>query len=259
MSMLAEKLLSCREERGWSLRELAEKACYDRADLHKMEQGTKLGSEYIIGKLDALYGTGDLLSTLRLLAKAEGTRDKYRAYMRLEATATVLHEYAAATIPGLLQTEAYARELIETAPRWDDGEVSQAVANSLERQGRLTTGAPPHYRGLLDESAFQRKLSDPESWRTQLSHLLHMSSRPNVRLQLVPFSAGLHDLAGGSLALLWQADGSNSAYQESSKTGDLIEEPEDVAELRLSYDLLRDSAFSPDETRSYIKRALEEI
>lgn len=76
---------------------------------------------------------------------------------------------------------------------------------------------------------------------------------------MVPFSAGLHDLLGGSLTLLWLANGKSVAYLEGSKSGELVEEPERVEALRLSYDLLRDKTLSPEESADFIRRLIEEI
>ncbi|GEB48612.1 helix-turn-helix domain-containing protein [Streptomyces cacaoi] len=258
LGLLTRKLAELRKAKGLSYAQLALKIGYDRADLHKLEQGTKLCSEYVIGKLDALYGTGDQLSMLLALAKEEGIRERYRAYISLEEGAIVLHEYASAVMPGLLQTEAYADTVLRTAPHWDPDELEQQLKRRIARQGRVTGEGPAvHYRTVLDEACFARRPS-PEVWHEQLVHLEQVARLWNVTVQLLPFTAGLHDLTGGNLMLLWQPDGTNLAYQESSHTASWVDAPNEVAELRLSYDPLRDASLSPRESLAYIQRALEE-
>ena len=255
--LLAEQLQLNREKAGWSLSTLANKAHYDRSDLHKMELGQKLGPEHLIAKLDGLYGTGNTLTLLWRLAKEEHVRDTYRAYMEMEASATVLHDYATSTVPGLLQTEPYARALVNTSPIWSQEEVETELTKRLARQKRLSGEGALHYRAVLDEACF-RRVPSAQVWRDQLKHLAIMADRPNITLQVLTFTSGLHNLSGANLSLLWQADGSNAAYQESSHTAAVIAEAEEVATLRLSYDSLRDAALTPGESRVYIQRAVEE-
>ncbi|WP_344567997.1 helix-turn-helix transcriptional regulator [Streptomyces axinellae] len=255
--LLANQLRENREKAGWSLSVLADKAHYDRSDLHKMELGQKLGPKHLISKLDGLYGTGNTLMLLWRLAKEEHVRDTYRAYMEMEASATVLHDYATSTVPGLLQTEAYARALVNTSPIWSQEEVETELTKRLARQERLSGDGALHYRAILDEACFCR-VPPSQIWRDQLAHLADMADRPNVSLQVLPFASGLHNLSGANLSLLWQADGSNAAYQESSHTASVIVEPKEVATLRLSYDALRDAALTPGDSLTYIRRAVEE-
>lgn len=80
-----------------------------------------------------------------------------------------------------------------------------------------------------------------------------------MTLQVVPFSAGLHDLMGGSRTVLWLPDGKSVAYLEGSKSGELVEDQGRVEALRLSYDLLRDKALSPERTTEFIQELIKEI
>ncbi|GAA2622494.1 helix-turn-helix transcriptional regulator [Streptomyces axinellae] len=258
-AMLAARLKEERESRGWSLTELAEKVRYDRADLHKMEQGQRLGSEYVIGRLEELYGTGDTLRTLRTLAKAEALRDKYQSYMDLEASASCLHEYAGGTVPGLLQTEAYAREQIRSNPaNRSAAAIEELVAERIKRQVRLTADDAMFYRALLDEAIFIRRMSEPAAWVAQLDHLLALAQQPNITLQMTPIAAGVHDFVGANVFLMWHPGGDHTAYVESSKGGSVVEDSEDVADLRLSYDGIRDLSLSPRETRKFLQHLREE-
>ncbi|RLL67051.1 XRE family transcriptional regulator [Streptomyces sp. Z26] len=256
--MLAGELARLREESGRSLAELASLTTFDRSYLHKLERGEKLGSAQVMAALDAVYETGRHLQLLWQLGKEDAFRDKYRRFMELEQEATVRYEYVSNTVPGLLQTRAYAEDLLRAARPKDEHELEEQVAARLGRQEILTREDPPHYRALLDEAALRRTPVDSKIWQEQLEHLLEVADLPNVMLQIVPLSAGLHGLVGTSLTILWLADGSAVAYTESGYSGDLTEEPGEVERLKLSYDLLRDLALPPNASAQFIRTLLEE-
>ncbi|MEU0955736.1 helix-turn-helix transcriptional regulator [Streptomyces niveus] len=256
--MLAKELARLREESGKSLATLGEETTYDRAYLHKLETGTRVGSPEVIAALSAVYGTGEQLLMLWQLAREDAFADKYKRFMQLEAKATVRYEYAAGVIPGLLQTEGYAREVLQAARPRDDNDLSEQVAARLGRQELLRGDDPPHYRAVLDESVLRRGAQDPEEWAIQLAHLATISQLPNVTIQVLPFTAGLHALMGTSLTILWLPDGKAVAYTEDQHSGQLLESAKDVEDLRLSYDLLRDLALSPRESVAFIKRLMED-
>ncbi|WP_329034210.1 helix-turn-helix domain-containing protein [Streptomyces sp. NBC_01725] len=256
--MLAKELARLREESGKSLATLGEETTYDRAYLHKLETGARVGSPEVIAALSAVYGAGEQLLMLWQLAREDAFADKYKRFMQLEAKATVRYEYAAGVIPGLLQTEGYAREVLQAARPRDDNDLSEQVAARLGRQELLRGDDPPHYRAVLDESVLRRGGHDPEEWAIQLAHLATVSQLPNVTIQVLPFAAGLHALMGTSLTILWLPDGKAVAYTEDQHSGQLLESAKDVEDLRLSYDLLRDLALSPRESVAFIKRLMED-
>ncbi|MEW1631933.1 DUF5753 domain-containing protein [Streptomyces sp. NPDC089173] len=179
--------------------------------------------------------------------------------MRLEREATVQYQYASSTIPGLLQTRAYATEVLQHARPREAAALQEDVDARMSRQSILEGEDAPYFRALLDEAVFRRAASQPAVWLEQLEALLEWQKRPNVTLQLLPFSAGLHDLMGGSLTVLWLANGKAVAYLEGSKSGELVEDSGRVEELRLSYDLQRDKALSPEQTTEFIEQLVKEI
>lgn len=257
--MLAKELARLREESGMSLAQLGEETTYDRAYLHKLETGARVGSPEVIAALGAVYGAaGEHLAMLWALASEDAFADKYKLFMELEARATVRYTYSAGAIHGLLQTEAYAREVFEAARPRDENELSEEIAARLGRQELLRRDNAPHFRAVLDESVLRRRISDPKEWTRQLEHLLEASQLPNVTLQVLPFNAGLHTLLGTSVTILWLPDGKAVAYTEHAHSGELIEDPSEVEKLRLSYDLLRDLALSPRDSVAFIERLIEE-
>jgi transcriptional regulator with XRE-family HTH domain len=259
-AVLGRTLRFLREKEGKSLGQLADESGYDKSYLSRLESGERLSKVTVMEDLDGYYGSGDLLVSLWKVARIDAFKDKYKEYMRLEALARVVHVYTP-NVPGLFQTEDFAREVL-SGPQTTDQErdaVEEQVAARLGRQLLLRKNPAPSVRFVIDELAIRRPSADAATWEGQLMHLEAAAREPNVVLQVLPFSAGIHHLMGkGSLTLLWQKDGRSMAYVEGGNSGLLMDDPDDVLHHRLSYDRLRDLALSPSDSLTFIRDVLEE-
>jgi len=117
---------------------------------------------------------------------------------------------------------------------------------------------PAHLRVVLDEAVFCRALRDRDAWDRQLQRLLDDAQLPNVTLQVLPFSTGVHGLLGSSLTILWLPDGTSAAYLEGSKSGEVIEEPDEVEQFKLSYDEVSARALSPKDSLEFIRKLMKD-
>ncbi|KOG33150.1 helix-turn-helix domain-containing protein [Streptomyces resistomycificus] len=259
-AVLGRTLRFLREKEGKSLGQLADETGYDKSYLSRLESGERLSKVTVMQDLDGYYRAGDLLVSLWRLARIDAFKDKYKKYMGLEATARIIYVYTP-DVPGLLQTEDFAREVL-SEPQTTPGNaevLEEQVAARVGRQLLLSRDSAPGVRFVIDESAFRRPSASAETWERQLTHIVAVAQWPNVAVQVLPFTAGRHDLMGrGSLTLLWQADGSAVAYTEGNTSGLLMDDPEDVLRHRLSYDRLRDLALPPSDSLTFIKDVLEE-
>ncbi len=209
--------------------------------------------------LDSYYGTGDLLVRHWRAARLEPFMDQFRRFMELETTARIMWKFSLG-VPGLLQTEDFAREVLSglrTTPANDDW-VEEQVAARIGRQYLLRQQPEPNVRIVMDEFALRRPAALSTTWKEQLLRIEAVAMWPNVTLQVLPFAAGVHHHMQGSLTLLWQRDGSGAAYTEGNTGGELTEEPESILAHRLSYDRLRDMALSPADSLAFIRHVLEE-
>ncbi|MFC9930190.1 helix-turn-helix domain-containing protein [Streptomyces sp. NPDC127190] len=254
----AEELRLLRAERGVSLRALAEVLGWDASLLGKMEHGHTLGGPEVVQALDQYYGTGDKLLTLWELAVADPMqfRERYRRYMVLEAEALSMWQYSSSIVPGLLQTPAYAAELL-TQGGLRGAELEKQVTARMGRREPLLADGGPHFRAILSEAVLRTPLREPSESQAQLSHLLAMGERPNVTIQVLPWLKGLHGLTDTDTMFLHSA-GRTVAWVETGYSGELIQESTAVDQLQLRYDRVRDLALSPDESREFIERMLEE-
>lgn len=256
--VFAKELARQRRLLGISLVELAKLCNYEQSYLHRLETGSRLGTLEAAQALDTVYGTGTHIADLWKLAKEEAKRSRYEGFVDLEADATSIQEFSVSTVPGLLQTRRYAENQLRVAEPRSEESLNKGVDIRVGRQDILSGTKPISYRGLLDESVVRRPTLDPDVWTEQLEKLIHSAQQPNITLQIVPFQAGLHRLLPSAMQLLWLSSGQNVAYIESSWSGQLIEEIEDVEQLRLFYDRLRDSALSPSESLQRLHKALED-
>ncbi|MEU4931221.1 helix-turn-helix transcriptional regulator [Streptomyces yokosukanensis] len=258
-TVLGQTLRVLREKVGKSLGQVADETGYDKSYLSRLESGERLSKVTVMEDLDAYYEAGDLLVGHWKMARLDAFRDRYKEFMGLEATARIMWKYAPG-VPGLLQTEDFAREALsgpQTTLEGDDW-VEEQVAARLGRQYLLRQKPTPGVRIVMDEYAFRRPAALPKTWEDQLLHIEAVAKWPNMVLQVLPFSAGVHHHMEASLTLLWQKDGSGVAYVEGNSHGELVEEPDAVLRHRLSYDRLRDMALSPSDSLAFIRDVLEE-
>ncbi|MCX4764480.1 helix-turn-helix domain-containing protein [Streptomyces sp. NBC_01275] len=249
-----------RNARGETLRELGERLGWDASTLGKMEGGSSLGSPEIVEALESHYGTPGLLLALWEVAVGDNTqfKEQYRTYMDMEAESLGLWHFGVSTVHGLLQTAAYAREVL-TLGGLKGLELDQQVEARTGRRKLLEGDDAPPFRAILSEAVLRTPLRAWQEWREQLEHLLEAGERPNITLQVLPQSIGLHSLVSTDMMILRLSDGSTVAYAENAHRGELVEETRAVDLLHRRYDAMRDLALSPAESRKFITRMLEEV
>ncbi|MFE1878563.1 helix-turn-helix domain-containing protein [Streptomyces diastatochromogenes] len=254
----AEELRLLRAERGVSLRGLADVVGWDASQFGKMENGHTLGGPEVVQALDQYYGTNGMLLTLWELAVADPTqfKERYRRYMVLEAEAVSMWQYSPGIMPGLLQTPEYAAELLQQGGLMD-AELEKQVAARMGRREALLTEGGPQFRAILSETVLRTPLRDLGQWQAQLRHLLTMGERASVTVQVLPEAKGLHGLTDTDTMFLHHA-GRIVAWVETGYSGELVQESTAVDQLQLRYDRVRDLALTPDKSREFIERMLEE-
>ncbi|MEU8469156.1 helix-turn-helix transcriptional regulator [Streptomyces sp. NPDC029006] len=256
----AEELRTLRTGSGTSLRQLGERLGWDWSLFGKLEKGETLGSPEVVQALDTHYGTPGLLLALWELAAGDHTqfRERYRRYMALEAKAVSLWHFAVSVLPGLLQTPGYAREVL-AAGGLKGRELEQQVEARMGRRELLEGKDEPPFRTILSEAVLRTPLRDVGEWRGQLEHVAGLAERATVTVQVLPQSVGLHGLVSTDVWFLRLGDGRPVAYAENAHWGELVEESTRVEGLQRAYDVVRDMAMPPAESRQFILRILEEV
>lgn len=208
--------------------------------------------------LDAALGADDLLVELWPYVYREAFPDWSRKFMALSERAVAVRQYAAHVVPGLLQTEEYARAVLSLDALLEGEEqLEERVSARLGRQDRLSATDRPELWVILDEAVLRRPIGGHAVMRRQLRRLLDAAAERHITVQVLPFDQGGHEAMGGSLTLLTLPDGSEVAYTEGSDYGQLIEEPINVSRYKVIYDRLRAAALPPLMSLDMIRSAME--
>ncbi|MFF7246294.1 helix-turn-helix domain-containing protein [Embleya sp. NPDC008237] len=258
--LYATELRLLREAAGLTLVQVAEELKCAKTKIGDIESARRLAPKGFSEEMDAYYETTGVLTRMWETARREAHPDKYDAFMRIEAEARTIAEYAALTIPGLLQTETYARSLIRAFnPTASNERIDDLVAGRLARQDRLTGANPPRYWVILDEATIRRPVGGHPGMHEQLESLLPLVDSGQTTIQVLPFSHGPHPALGGSLTLLTRTDWSKVAYLEYSNSGQLFEDPLEADMRQQTYDHLRVNALDRTRTAEMITAAIREF
>jgi transcriptional regulator with XRE-family HTH domain len=218
--LLGAQLRKLREAKRISLEEAGNVIRASHSKISRLETGRVGFKDRDICDLLTFYGVTDekerdALRALAARASAPGWWHDYsdvlpawfEAYVGLEEAATQIRSYEVQFVPGLLQTGDYARAVTRLGhPAADEREIDRRVGLRLARQAVLTRRTPPNVWAVLDEAVLRRPIGGADVMRAQLRHLMAMTQRPNVTIQIVPFRAGGHAAAGGAFSVLRFAD-----------------------------------------------------
>ncbi|WP_018219965.1 helix-turn-helix domain-containing protein [Salinispora pacifica] len=257
-----------REGAGWEIRASESK-------ISRMELGRVGFKERDVADLLTLYGITDPTERDALLhlareANSPGWWHRYgdvlpswfQAYLGLEAAATRIRTYELQFVPGLLQTEEYARAVVLLGhSRAGSAEIDRRVTLRMRRQQVLHGEDPPQLWAVVDEAALRRPIGGTAVMRQQVSALIEATTLPNVRLQVVPFAAGGHAAAGGAFTILRFSDQElpDVVYIEQLTSALYLDKREDLEFYALAMEQLCVEAEPPERTPELLGRILAEL
>ncbi|MQS09377.1 helix-turn-helix domain-containing protein [Streptomyces alkaliphilus] len=251
-----------REHAGFSRAEFGEMVRFSKHTVASVELGRRMPDISFVERADeALGNTGALRRAAAFLTRGEaGLAVWFRRWARLERVAVSLSTYECRLVPGLLQSEGYARALFENRlPLLTDEQIEAQITARLERQKMLRDRPDVPFGFIVEEYVFRRTLDDPEMTRDLLDCVLDHTARRNVTLQIVPLNVGLHSCTDGPLRLLETPERRRVAYSEGQENGRLISDAKEVSLLQQRYDTLRSQALTPKESRTLLERLRGEL
>jgi transcriptional regulator with XRE-family HTH domain len=244
-----------RRAAGLSVEQLAPELHASASLAGKVENSDRTPQPDFGKECDAFFGT-DMFEELALAIKkqARAYPSGFPDFVDDEARATSIENWGSLNVPGLLQTEDYARALFRASrPSDTTEEIEQHVATRLERQDILERPKPPRTWFALDEVVLRRPVGGAQVMAAQLTRIVAVGERPGVVVQIIPIAIGAHAGLLGEFTLLTRPDGMRVAYTESITSAQPIERPEEVAEFVLAYDTLRIEALTPRESLDVIR------
>ena len=256
--VFGKELRYYREQAGLSQTELAALVNVSHDVISKIEQGDRPPAKDFPERLDAvpqLDTRGALARIWKNLRK--GLRNKaipgwFRPWAQVEAEATTLRWWEPLVLPGLFQTEDYARAILAVRPGADPDTIDEHLTGRMDRQAILDRADAPHIWSIIDEGVLHRRIGDSKIMRDQLEHLVDLSARPKVGVQVVPLSAGTHAGLLGAF-IIADVDGSpGMVYLETSAEGYDTDSPAVIAQAVLRFDTLRSEALPRAASRELI-------
>ncbi|MFE7753303.1 Scr1 family TA system antitoxin-like transcriptional regulator [Streptomyces sp. NPDC057428] len=206
---------------------------------------------------DELLGSGEHLQRLCRLARTSRVAGYFADAAELQMRATSISEFAPMLVPGLLQTEAYARALTRASHPFAAADVVDGHVRARRERARLLDApAAPVLWVILHEAALRVPVGGAVVMAEQLGHLARRArSLPGVVLQVLPFSAGVHPLLNTSVTLMRFGDAPGAVYTETAYSGELIDDAAVVDRFHTAYDLARAAALSTEASLDLVESA----
>jgi transcriptional regulator with XRE-family HTH domain len=272
-------LRQLRDRAGLAAADAARKVDHDASWLSRIENAEVRPHPNDVRALLSLYGVdGDQAEAVIAVARQAKQRgwwqrytdvlpDWFAAYVGMESEASVIRTYQCQMVPGLLQTEEYARAAFRGAPiPMRDDDIDRQVALRLARQAILTSDDPPLLRVVIDEGAVRRMVGGPPIMRNQIGRLIEDSHRTNIQVLLLPYSAGVG--FDGSFVILdfpplpepYPDAAEDRMVYVDTLTGALyLERPAEVAPYSVAHEQLQALALAPRATRDMLSKVAADV
>ena len=256
-AFLVIELRRSRSAAGLSQEDLGKAINYSASLVSAVENGQRPPTREYVSAVDRTLGTGGLFERLLAgLVSLDLAPVWLRDWIVFEQEAVLLRWFQPLLVPGLLQTESYARAVLEWGGLLDEPEVERSVASRMDRQAILTRQRPPQFIALIDESVLRRVVGGPSIMVEQCEHLLKCAEHPHVSVHVVPDAAGGHAGLAGPF-ILAKSPGFEAAHLDNSLRAQVIDQAAGVDTLVRKWEALRGEALSRTQSAELIRGAAE--
>ncbi|MER6706923.1 helix-turn-helix domain-containing protein [Streptomyces fumanus] len=258
MKMVGALLALYREAAGHTQRSLSEVFNISEQQIASIEQGRRPLKPDLAEQLDERLETkGALATAVSRMPEVDLVPLWAEEFLDREQEAIVISSYENQVLPGLLQTEAYARAVFRSRiPVLDEDEIEHLVTARIQRQTIFRRKEPPLTCFVIWESVLRDRLGGDEVYFTQLRHLRQQAEIPGVVVQILPLGRSTHAALDGPFVLLETPEHQRLAYTETQRGSQLIASPDEVAILTQRCAMLRTQALNTEESRDLLDRLL---
>lgn len=249
-----------RMKAGLSREELGQEAGYGSETIKSVEQGRRRATQHLLEVADQMCGAGGLLIAAQEYLKPEKFPARTQEFMDAEESAISVLWYEPLLIPGLLQTEEYARALMnDSCPPLDDETVEERVAARMQRQEKLTRRPYARFGFVVYEAALRSGVGRHEVMKRQIRRLREVGTWRNVSVQVLP--ADGRSVAGlsGALVLLETAEHEHFAYVEGPETSAFYSNAETISLLSQRHGMIRMQALNAEDSAAYLAEVEEQL
>ncbi|MGW0700703.1 helix-turn-helix domain-containing protein [Streptomyces sp. NPDC002867] len=255
LKSFGEVVKSFRKRARLTQEEFAPRVQYSLPTVASIEQGRRFPpADFVDRAEEVLDAFGTIRGAARHLSRRPGLASWFRQWAGLEAEAVSLYTYECRLIPGLLQTEAYARTLFTNQlPPLGDEQIEARLAARMDRQ-RLLERPNTAYSFILEEHLFRRRTGGKQVTLELVDHVLALAELRNIEVQIMPLvredHAGLH----GPMQLLETPDNRWLGYCEGQESGQFISDPKVVSMLQMRYARMRSQALTLEDSLSLLRQ-----
>jgi transcriptional regulator with XRE-family HTH domain len=274
--LLGIQLRRLREGTGLTPEQAGYEIRASRSKISRVEHGRVGFKERDVADLLSLYGVTDDQERQRMLTLARKANDRgwwakyddimpdwFESYVGLEQATSLIRTYELQFVPGLFQTEGYARAVTVLGHRAAPaGEIEHRVGLRMQRQELLSsTGETPRIWAVIDESALRRPVGGKDVMRAQLQHLIEVTEFPRVTLQVMPFSRGGHPAAGGSFSILrfGEPDLPDIVYSEQLTSALYLDRRDEVDHYMEVMNRLSAEAETPADSTGLLRKIIKTL
>lgn len=273
--LVGAQLRRLRESKGLTREQAGYRIRASESKISRLELGRVSFKDRDISDLLELYGVEDDTQREALIALAREANSPgwwhsyddvlpnwFQTYVGLEEAATLIRSYEIQFLPGLLQTEEYARAVVAAgAPKATAEETERRVHLRITRQKILHRPSPPAFWAVVDEAALHRPIGGSKVMKQQVEHLLDLMSLQNVTLQVMPFRFGGHAGEGGAFTMLRfpEPELPDVVYVEQLVSAYYLDKREYVERYARTMDRLTVDSQPPEVTRETLKRILSQV
>lgn len=245
-----------REFNGLSREEFGGLVGFSKHTVASVELGRRMPDvDFVEAAERALGNTGALRRAVEHLVRQPGLAAWFRRWAAMEKLAITLYTYECRMIPGLLQTESYARQLfVDELPPLDDEQIETSWTARVERQKLLRDRPNTAFGFIIEEHVLLRQTGGKQVSLGAIEHLLDLGELRNIEIQIMPLVRKAHAGLHGSMQLLDTPKHKWFAYMEAPETGQLVSDPKAISVLQQRYARMRSQALSIEDSASLLHR-----
>jgi len=251
---LVKELRRLREAAGLTQEAWGDRIHFSGSHVGSVERGERPVLPDYLRAVDKAFGTA-LVEFYREFILGEQAPVWFRPFIEYEGQATMLRAFQPLVVPGLLQTEAYARAVFEVYGTAGE-RLETAISTRIGRQEILTRDRPCHLVAVIDETLLHREVGNREVMYNQLTALVEAMKRPNVNVHMVPLGTGAYPGLDGGFTIA-TVDSRPVGYVEGHLSGKVVESPDDMAELERTWEAVRGYALPAQLSLDLIMRTAE--
>lgn len=253
--MIRAQLRRLRTTAGMSQEDFGRLVHYSGSMVSALELGQRPLDRLFLARADEVLATGGLLVYLLKLAERDGQPSWFRPWLDAERSARQLRCFQPTLIPGLLQTENYARAVLRGDETLSTDGLDRLLAGRMDRQSLLIQAEPPQFVAVIDELVLRRTGAEFLGLMVeQVTHLITCAEQPNVSVHIVPAEVGLHPGLSGPFVLARGADGGWVGHLENQLGGTVVDTEDGLATLLARWESVRSDALSRRHSIELMKR-----